>query len=257
MAAILELLGRQRQRRVGTADDVLAAAARDHAAGKSPDLAAVDVALHELHKPIEHFAELCRLAAIRREAGAAFEKLGTATTKHRRLVEALDHERTKHDELRDAFLRRAGAIESEIASVEAVITKAKQARETLLVPANVIGSARPRYEEALADRQAAIVEVEKLQREIRETRNRIKEADRWIESIAHSIDRELSPAGMLSKTVQVPASIARQMEPHELAKKRGQGRLGELEPALRDAEERLDRAERSVAAVELEILRQD
>ena len=255
MAAILELLGRQRKQRVGSADDVLAEAAREHAAGKTPDLAAVDVALHELHKPIEHFGELCRIAAIRRDAGLAFEKLGTATTKQRRIGETLEAERRKFEEVRSAYLARIAPLEAESKAIDATIDKARLARDTLLVPANVLGGVRLRYEDALAERQQAATEVDTLRRDLREQQRKIKEADRWIESIMHSIDREIGPAGLLRQAAQVPASTARQLEPHELTKKRAQRRIGELEPALRDAEERLDRAERSVVAIELEILR--
>lgn len=254
--AILELLGRQRQRRVGSADDVLAAAAQEHAAGKTPDLAAVDAALHELHKPIEHFGELCRVAALRHDAGAAFEKLGTATTKQRRIDDAIMAEKAKHEEARKLHLSRMAGLEAEKKAIDDVVAKAHEARETLLVPANVIGSVRPRYEEALADRQAALVEVERLRRELRQHQQRLKEADRWIESIVRSADQQIAPGGLIGRTPALPPAVQRQLEPHELDKQRAQRRIDETEPQLREAEERLDRAERAVVAVEVEILKQ-
>jgi chromosome segregation ATPase len=254
MAAILELLGRQRRQRIGTADDVLAASAREHAAGKSPDLAAVDAALHELGQPLDHFGELCRIAAVRRDAGLALEKLGSATTKLRRLTETMEAERVRHEEARTAYLSRMAALEAERATIQAVVEKAEQARVTLLVPANIVGSIRQRYEEALAERDDAAGHAERLRRELREQRSRLTEADRWIESIKRGREREIVPV-VLNKPTSTPPDVARQLEPHELTKKRAQRRIGELEPSLRDTEERLDRAERAVVAIELEILR--
>ena len=235
MAAILELLGRQRQRRVGTASDVLAAAARDHAAGKTVDVEAVDRALHELHMPPEHFAELCRIATIRRDAVAALERLGTATTKQRRIDDAIEAERRKHDEIRKAYLDRMAALEAEKKVIDEVVEKAQKGRETLLVPVNVIGSLRERYEEALADRQQAIVTVDRLRRELRDHQHKLKEAERWIASITASVDREIRPASHV--TTAIPPSVVRQLEPHELDKSRAQRRIKETEPQLREAED--------------------
>lgn len=255
MTAILELLGRQRQRRVGTAADTLAAAARDHAAGKSVDVESVDKALHEISMPPEHFGELCRIATIRRDAGAALEKLGTATTKQRRISDTMEAEQRKHEEIRKAYLDRMAALEAEKKLIDEIVAKAQAARETLLEPVNVLGSLRQRYEEALADRQQANEAVERLRRELREHQSKHKEAERWIASIAASVDREIRPVTLGSTTRALPDSVARQLEPHELAKKRNQRRIEETEPQLREAEDVLDRAERAVVAVELEILK--
>ncbi len=255
MSAILELLGRQRQQRVGTADDILAAAARDHAAGKAIDLEAVDRALHELSMPLEHFSELCRIATLRREAGAALEKLGTATTKQRRIDDAIEAERRKHEEQRKTYLDRIAALEADKQAIDATVAKAHQARETLLVPSNVLGSVRQRYEDALAERHEALLTVEQLRRELRQYREKLREADRWIESITQSADKEIMPTGLAKRSPQLPEPVTRQIEPHELDKKRAQRRITETEPQLREAEDVLDRAERAVVAIELEILK--
>jgi len=254
MSAILELLGRQRKERVGTADDVLAAAAREHAAGKEIDVAAVEAALHELGKPIEHFGEVCQIAAVRRDADAAFERLATATTKQRRLTAAMDAERAKYEEARAAHLSRLAALEADMAETEVIVSKARQARETLLQPVNVIGSLRSQYEEALATQQESLAVVEQLRRELRQYRDKLREADRWIESITRSVGNDIAPTGLVKRSPQLPESITRQMEPHELDKKRAQRRISEAEPQLRAAEERLDRAERAVVAIETAIL---
>lgn len=255
MTAILELLTRQRKQRVGTAADVLAAAARDHAAGKAVDVAAVERALHELSMPPEHFDELCRIATIRRDAGAALEKLGTALTKQRRIAEAIESEQSKHEETRKAYLARMESMEAERAVIDAVVAKANQARATLLVPSNVLGSVRQEYEDGLAERDRLTATVERLTREIQQYRNRVKDADRWIESVSRSVDREITPAGLMSKTKQLPPAVTKQLEPHELDKRRALRRIEETEPQLREAEENLDRAERAVVAIELAILK--
>lgn len=253
--AILELLSRQRKQRVGTADDVLAAAARDHAAGKQVDLADVDRALHELGMPVEHFATLVEVATTRRDANAALEKLGLAQTKQRRVAASIETETKKYEEVRKAYLDRMAALEAERKAIDAVVAKAHQARETLLTPANVLGSVRQRYEDSLADRQQALTTVERLRRELRQHRERLKEADRWIDSIARSADHEITPVGIVKQSSRPPASVARQLEPHELDKKRAQRRIDETEPQLREAEDVLDRAERAVVAIEVEILK--
>lgn len=252
--AILELLSRQRKQRVGTADDVLAAAARDHAAGKQVDLADVDRALHEIGMPVEHFATLVEVATIRRDANAALEKLGLAQTKQRRVTASIETETKKYEEVRKAYLDRMAALEAERKAIDEVVAKAQQARETLLVPANVLGSARQLYEDALADRQQASTTVERLRRELRQYRERLKEADRWIGSITRSADREITPVGIVKQSSQLPASVARQLEAPELDKKRAQRRIDETEPQLREAEDALDRAERAVVSLEVEIL---
>lgn len=253
--AILELLSRQRKQRVGTADDLLAAAARDHAAGKEVDLADVDRALHEIGMPVEHFATLVEVATIRRNAGAALEKLGLAQTKQRRVAASIEAETKKYEEVRKAYLDRMAALEAERKAIDEVVAKAQQARETLLVPANVLGSVRQRYEDALADRQQASATVERLRRELRQHRDRLKEAGRWIESITRSVDREITPVGIVKQPSRLPASVIRQLEAPELDKKRAQRRIDETEPQLREAEDKLDRAERAVVAIEMEILR--
>jgi hypothetical protein len=254
MTAILELLSRQRRQRVGTADDVLAAAAREHAAGKEIDVATVEAALHELGKPIEHFSEVCRIAAVRRDAMAAFERLGTATTKQRRLTAAMDAERTKHEAVRAAYLSRMAALEADAAEADKLVAKAQQARETLLQTANVIGSLGPQYQEALAAREEATVAVGNLRRDLRQQQSRLREAERWIGAISRSTEKEILPAAVFANKAAVPPSVARQLEPHELDKRRAQRRIEEIEVALREAEERLDRAERAVVATEIAIL---
>lgn len=256
MAAILELLGRQRQKRVGDASDELAAAARQHAANKSVDLAAVDRALAELGMPLEHFDELCRIAAVRRDAGATLEKLSAATTKQRRLDESMAAERRKFDEYRDTHLQRMGELQKKKAAVDAVVASGHTARQTLLVPANVLGSLRTRYEEALAERQSSAEAVEQIQRELRQYRSKLAEAGRWIASIMQSVDREIQPARLFKQSKEVPPSVARQLEPHELDAKRAQRRIDEAEAKLRDAEERHGQAERAAVAVETLILRE-
>jgi hypothetical protein len=167
----------------------------------------------------------------------------------------MEAERLKHDELRKAYLSRMAALEADEKAAAELVAKAQQARETLLVPSNVLGSVRQRYEEALAEKQEALVSAEKLRREQRDLRNRLREADRWIESITRSVENEIRPPVVVKHSPQLPPAVARQLEPHELDKRRIQRRTGELEPQLREAEERLDRAERAVVACELEILK--
>jgi len=135
------------------------------------------------------------------------------------------------------------------------VADANKARELLLQPANVLGSARPRYEEALAERDAAAVEVEDRRRELTRQRDRVKEADRWIADVRRRYEHELQPATAFGRPKYSSKELA-EIEPHEVTKERARQRIDEIEPEFREAEERLDRAERAVVAIELAILKQ-
>lgn len=252
MIPLLDRLTQRQQQRTGSALDRLAQQARHGAAGQTVDEADVDAALHELHKPVEFFAELVEVAGRRHTAGLALEKLGTATTKQRRLDEAIAAENRKYEEYRSAYLGRVNALEREKHEVDATIRKANEARSQLLDPVNVLGSIHARYVEAIGDRQTAATEVDRLRRELKQQTDRLKEGERWIVSIRKAHESEIPPTPFIKRD---SPRLTAELEPHELTKKRAQRRIDELTPQLREAEERLDRAERSVVAVELEILR--
>lgn len=255
MIAILDRLAGRRQQRTGNAHDTLAAAARDAAAGKAVDVVSIDAALHELHQPVEFFSQLCDVAERRQTAGLALEKLGVATGKARKAAEAIESETRRYEESRKAYLSRLAALETEKANLDRTIEEANRARATLLQPENVLGSVRREYEAALAERDTATSEADRLRREVKQQRDRIAEADRWIKSIRHAHGHEIKvslPVGQPTAS----AKEAREVEPHELAKGRARRRIEEIEPELREAEDRLDRAERAVVAIELAILKQ-
>lgn len=252
---VLAILGQRRQQRTGNALDTLAAAARDAVADKAIDVGAVDAALHELHETPELFKQLCDVAETRRAAGRDLEKLGVAAGKQRKLADAIAAEAARYEEARKAYLARVRALEAEKEAVDRVVDAAGKARETLLKPEHVLGSARPRYEEALAERDAATSELDARRRELKQQRDRIAEADRWLDDIGRRHEHELKPAVAFGKPKASDREL-REREPHELAKKRAERAIAEIEPRVREAEERLDRAERAVVSVELDILRQ-
>lgn len=253
MIALLDRLRDRQQQRTGSALDRLAQQARHAAAGQPVNDADVDAALHELQKPVEFFAELVEIADRRRTAGLALEKLGTATTKQRRIDDAIASETHKYEEFRKAYLGRMAALERDKAEVDATIRKANEGRGALLDPANVIGSIHARYVEALAERDASSEVVAGLARELKKQRDRLAEEDRWIESIRRLHGDTLAPPTIFGRPEST--TLARELEPHELAKSRAQRRIDELTPQLREAEERADRAARAAAAVEVEALK--
>jgi hypothetical protein len=252
---ILHLLGQRKQQRTGNALDALATAARDAVAGRSVDVGAVDAALHELHETVEFFRELCGVAEKRRVAGLDLEKLGVATGKQRKLADAIAAETARQEEAYKAFVARVRALETEKAAVDRVVADANKARELLLQPANVLGSARPRYEEAMGERDAAAIAVEDRRRELKQQQHRVREADRWIDDVHRRYEREIQPATVFARPKHSDKELA-EIEPHELDKKRAEREIAELVPQVREAEERLDRAERAVVAIELAILKQ-
>lgn len=255
MIALFDRLSGRRQQRTGHALDTLASAARDAAAGRTVDVAAVDDALHELHQPVEYFKELCDVAEKRRVAGLALEKLGVASGKQRKLAEAIEAEVRRYEEIRNSHTAKLSALEADKAAADRLVAEANRARETLLRPDHIIGSARERYEDAIADRDIAIEEVSRLRRELKQQADKAVEADRWIASIRHLHEKDLAEAGPY-KAMKPNDREAREIEPHETAKARAKQRVAEIEPQLREAEQRLDRAERSVVAIEVEILKQ-
>jgi exonuclease VII small subunit len=252
---VLTLLGQRKQQRTGTALDTLAAAARDAVADKSVDIGAIDAALHELHETPEFFKQLCDVAEKRRVAGLAMEKLGVATGKQRKLTDAIAAETARHEEAYKAFVSRVRSLEAEKDAVDRVVADASKARELLLQPANVLGSARPRYEEALAERDAATTEVESRRRELKQQQTRVKEADRWIADVHRRYEREIQPATIFARPKHSEKELV-EIEPHEIDKRRAERAIAEIEPQLREAEARLDRAERAVVSIELAILKQ-
>jgi chromosome segregation ATPase len=254
MISLFDRLAGRRQQRTGHALDTLASAARDAAAGRTVDVAAIDDALHQLHETPEFFKHYAEIAEKRQAAGRDLERLGVATGKARKVAEAIDVETRRYEESRKSYLARMSALETEKAGLDQTIEAANRARSTLLQPENIFGSDRPRYEEALAERDAATVEVERLRRELRQQRDRIEEAGRWIVSIRHRYGSEIKPTPLAAQPA-ASEKEAREIEPHELATDRAQRKIEEIEPQLRDAEDRLDRAERSVVAIELVILK--
>lgn len=251
---ILALLGQRRQQRTGHALDILAAAARDAAAGKAIDVGAAEAALHDLGETPEFFKQLAEIAEKRQAAGRDLEKLGSATSKARKAAEAIDAETRRYEETRKAYLARVSALEAEKAGHDATIEAANRARSTLLQPENVLGSDRPRYEEALTERDAASAAAETLRRELKRERDRIKDADRWIADVHHRYEREIQPATIFSRPKHSQQELA-EIEPHELDKRRAERTIAEIEPQLREAEDRLDRAERAVVALQMMILK--
>jgi chromosome segregation ATPase len=252
---VLALLGQRQQQRTGHALDILAAAARDAAAGKAIDVGAAEAALHELHETPEFFKQLAEIAEKRQAAGRDLERLGVATSKARKVAEAIDAETRRYEETRKAYLSRVTALEAEKADHDATIAAANKAREILLKPENVLGSDRPRYEEALAERDVAAAAAETLRRELKRQRDRIKEADRWIADVHLRYEREIKPATIFGQPKHSEQELA-EIAPHELDKRRAEREIAEIEPRLREAEERVDRAERAVVAIELTILKQ-
>jgi hypothetical protein len=254
MASLLDRITGRREQRIGNALDRLAQAARDAAAGKAVDDTDVEAALHEIGKPVSYFGELVEVANRRRVAAAALERLGTATTKQRRLEDSIASEQKRYEEYRAAYLARVGALEADKREVDGMIERANAGRVALLDPANVLGGLAERYREVLAERDAAGTLVSEAARDAKQQRDRIAEADRWIVSIRRKYETEIKPAvGMMRPE---SSALARELEPHETTKRRAQRRLDdELLPRLREAEERLDRATRAVVAAELECLK--
>lgn len=251
MQAIFDALRQRSRDRSASADDVLAEAARAHAAGQSPDLQAVDAALHDSGRSVSDFEELCRVAAKRREAFRDFDTLAAARSRLAKAEAAVAAESAKFEEFQRLHQSKVGKLEAGRREAARQIERGEAARRLLTDPANVLGSARPRLEAALAEHEAAEIEHAALAREHQHVERRIAEEDRWIVSNLKAAGLDILAASPLTKkVVGVPESVRHDNEGHELQRDRAKRRLREIKPQLQAAADRLDKATQQLKKAE-------
>ena len=241
----LDLLRGRLKQRADNHTDTLANAARAHAAGEAVDVGAVETALAATGQTADDFGRLCEIANSRREALASLEKLPAAQSKYRKASDSLAVEQRRYEELRAAYLSKAEALEADVANAEAAIRRAEAARQTLVDPKFVLGSMADRIREALTERDAAEIEAETLRRQLREQREKLRLETAWLDQLAGGDEKKLASWFPVTKEPVSP-----RVDEHLLYKKRAERRISEIEPPLREAEERLDRARRSLVALE-------
>jgi hypothetical protein len=247
MAAILDALrGRMRQREA-TSVDTIAAAARAAARGESYDVLAIEVALVETRQTAADFEAAVAVARQRQTWLRLFEQLAAATTKAEKLEAAIQAEEEKLAEIRRAAIVRCDALRAELATHGARRDQGRDARESLLRPAGVPGTIGEQWRAAVDARDAAEVERENTKRLLRETRDKARYAEGWIEQIIGEADKALS-MNIFDRIAgrKLAGDQANRVEQHALALKRAQRGIAELEERLAGDEKTLTRTQKAV-----------
>lgn len=232
--SVLELLRGRMAARKNTADETLAAAAKRLAAGESIDHGAVETALVETRQTVDDFEAMVSVATRRREFRAAMDKGPAATTKLEKIQSTAANERAQFEKIQTAWLQRAAELDEQIRTAESIVGRARDAREELVKPANVPEPLRTRLVEAHAALGEAHTTRERLEREMREVRDRLKQRS----ELANHY-RELNATGQFGTA-----------EDYETLAKRCQRRLAELEPEFAEATTAVAAAEKELAAAE-------
>jgi hypothetical protein len=247
MAAILDALrGRMRQREA-TSVDTIAAAARAAARGESYDVTQIEAALVETRQTAADFEAAVDVARQRRTWLMQLEQLAAAASKSDKLEAAISAEEERLAEARRAAIGRCDAMRAELAIHASRRDQGKDAREALLRPAGVPGTIGDQWRSAIAARDAAEVQRSETQRQLNESRAKVKSEERWIEQIVGEVDKTIKPNILDRITGQkLYGDQANRVEQHTLALKRAQRRIEEAVAQLADDDKALTKAQKAV-----------
>jgi hypothetical protein len=247
MAAILDALrGRMRQREA-TSVDTIAAAARAAARGESYDVTQIEAALVETRQTAADFEAAVDVARQRQTWLKQLEQLAAAASKADKLEAAIQAEEERLAEARRAAIARCDAMRAELAIHASRRDQGKDAREALLRPAGVPGTIGDQWRSAIAARDAAEVQRSETQRQLNESRAKVKSEERWIEQIVGEVDKTIKPNILDRITGQkLYGDQANRVEQHTLALKRAQRRIEEAVAQLADDDKALTKAQKAV-----------
>lgn len=251
MASVLELLRGRLQQRADNAVDVLAQAARDHAAGVAVDVGAVESALIETRQTADDFSRLCETAAKRREASEAFAQLPAAATRLAKATAAVEQEQKKFDEIHDAYLQRISTLDAERAVAQEAVTAGERGRGVLLDQRLVIGGVAAKYRAAISAKVEADQLVAACERELKEATAAVKSESEQIEILASGEPHSRT----LPAANAAPGEMSYRLQDHYAAKKRAERRVAELTTQLSDARKALAEAGRRLAELEAVVLK--
>jgi len=251
MGNVLDLLRGRLQQRADNAVDVLAQAARDHAAGQTVDVGAVESALVETRQTADDFAGLCEIAVKRRDALVAVERLQSASGKLSKANAAIEAEQRRLEEIRLAHVERITVLDSERAAAQSAVTAAEQGRGVLLNPKLVLGTIAEKYRAAISDRDEANALVSMLEQELREATADAKSEEEWVKQLTQS-DSQPRSFGMISSPTQ---QTSYRLQDHVNAKQRAERRAAEATKQLSEARKVLAQASRKLADLELQVLK--
>ncbi len=242
MSTFLDVLrGRMQQRRINSAE-VLAAAARDAAADKSIDVGAVEAALVQTGTTMADFEATVEKAKRRAEWRAEAEKLAVTSGKVSKLEARVTTEVEKKIELVRAANERIEAAEQELATARRARDRAAAARDKLTQLDNLPSPVAEQYRQAIEAKEQAEAEVARINRELREVREKVAFEQRWIEQIkAGKQDRQSFPKASLPEWAS--DGFGGELTKHENSLKRAKRREAELLKELPAAERELAKAE--------------
>ena len=244
MATLLESLrGRMKQRELNAIDTV-AAAAKAAARGETYDVGAIETALVEARLSMDDFEKAVEIAGQRTRWLADFEKLATASNKVKKGEAAIAAEEARFEELRRAYVEKIQAIDADLAAARTAKDAGEQARGRLLEPKSVPGTVGDRYRAAVAEAEAAAEELNTATRDLREVNQRIKSEEEWIAQLLGEKAETLRPFLPIRRQEETPESF--KVEDHRKALARAQRRKGEIEVALKTAEQAVARTKKAI-----------
>jgi chromosome segregation ATPase len=241
------------RQRETNAIDTVAAAARAAARGESYDVGAIEHALIEARLSMSDFEAAVEVAGKRIAWLADFDKLANASNKMKKAEAAIAAEQGKFEDARRAFAQRAEALDTDLATARSQHNAGEQARHNLLDARNVPGTIGDRYRAAVAEAEAAAVEVGTFQREMREVAARIKSEEEWIAQLTGENIDKIRPYIAL-KAPEDPAESHR-IEDKRKILARAQRRKAEVEASLKRAEVVAAKAQKAVDDLVPEVLK--
>ena len=247
MAAILDSLRSRLRQREATSVDTIAAGARAAARGESYDVTQIESALVETRQTAADFEAAIDVARQRQTWLKQFEQLAAATSKADKLEAAIQAEEEKLAEARRAAIGRCDAMRAELAIHASRRDQGKDAREALLRPAGVPGTIGDQWRSAVDARDAAEIQRDGTQRQLRASRSKFKTEEGWIEQIIGEADKTLTMT-IFDRIAgrKLSGDQANRVEQHALALKRAQRRMTELEEQLGNDEKTLTRTQKAV-----------
>lgn len=234
MLDVLQALTQRATTRRQTADEVLQDAARRTANNERPDLEAVDRALVETGRTPEDFAAMVELTRRRNRWRGDMDKGPAATAARDKAAAMLAKAEAEFVAVRDAWHARSHELTTQVDQAAATVARARDARQALCHPDNVLPPLDERLREAAAAVEEATAEVARITRELRQQSERqANEAD-WANR--KRATNTTTPAG--------------NADDHQRIADRCTRRIAELDQELTDAKKALAQATAHLEAVE-------
>jgi hypothetical protein len=239
-ATLLDALRGRIKAKTGTAAEVVAAAARDAAAGANVDLDGLQQALFELHQDDAYFGAAVELAERRRDARRRLDGLAAAKAKASKLQQQIDAEAARFDEIRKQHHEKLNSLNAQRVAAARAAEMGQEAKNFLLdvehLPAVPLAD---EYREAVQAQEDARVAVSRIGTELREHNEKVKSEEGWVAQIKAT----------LAEDHRADSDMPSKLENHELFLTRALRRQKETKQMLAEAEATLTAAEKRTAGL--------